>query len=101
MLGLDVRHRLTHPKNRKDMDVESTEVQATINGVFWFLMQVISSGEDGITAYLEKNRARFTLADLDRYGPGIPLSQLLGVTRNIAPPGEADPTGLEPSGDGD
>jgi len=75
--GLDVRDSITHPKNRQDMDVEPSELEAALHGVFWFLMQVIAPGESGIDAYLKKNREQFTLADLSRYGYGAVWS---GVT---------------------
>jgi hypothetical protein len=89
--GLDVRDRITHPKNRLDMGVEQSELEATINGVFWFLMAVIAPGRDGIAAYLERNRPPFTLADLDRYGYGAVWPSVMS-----APPNEADSTVAKP-----
>ncbi len=96
--GLDVRDKITHPKNRQDMSVERSELEATINGVFWFLIAVIAPGRDGIAAYLEKNRSPFTLADLDRYGYGAVWPS---VGASSASPSDADPAGGEPSIDGD
>jgi len=80
------------------MDVEPSELEAALHGVFWFLMQVIAPGESGIDAYLKKNREQFTLADLSRYGYGAVWS---GVTSKVAPSGEADPAGPEEAEDAD
>jgi hypothetical protein len=96
LTGLDVRHRITHPKTRQDMNVESAELEAALNGVFWFLATVISSGHEGIAAYVARH---FTLADLDRLAEGIPLSQLLGLTPGNAQP--YAPAGEKPIGDTD
>jgi hypothetical protein len=98
--GLDVRDKITHPKNRQDMNVERSELEATINGVFWFLMTVIAPGSDGITAYLEKNPPGLSLLDLAGDDEGmVPLGQLFGVTPGNAQPGAVDPAGRKPTDD--
>jgi hypothetical protein len=52
--GLEVRDRLTHPKSPSDMAVSEKELEAAINGIFWFLGHVIAPGHESIAAYLEK-----------------------------------------------
>ena len=61
--GLEIRNRITHPKNRQDMDVTSPEIDVIGRGVFWFLEAVISHGRAGITAYLERSRLLFSVTD--------------------------------------
>ncbi len=56
--SLDVRDRLTHPKNRRDLDVSADELAAAIGGLTWYLGSVAGKIMDGVREYRETDEGR-------------------------------------------
>jgi hypothetical protein len=52
LIGLDTRHRVTHPKSLTDLEVSDRECSLAVNGFFWFLMRVVAGGNEGIIVYM-------------------------------------------------
>lgn len=82
--GLDVRHRLTHPKCREDLEIGEQKMKAVIAGTGWFFWVVMAPGHRGIAAYLEKRAAERDSSPL--FAPGGFLSRAFEQSGTAAKP---------------
>jgi len=89
MRGLDVRHRLTHPKRREDLEIGEQNMKAVIAGAAWFFWVIMAPGHRSIEAYLQERAAKPDLSPL--FAPGGFLSRAFASAEMAAPAVEAAP----------